>query len=220
MLLIQSVLDKDDLAEVTGRLKTLAMQPGKSTADTSGRKAAPNPQTHHDDPRTRALTGWLKTVVSRHPLVQAYAQPLRFSNLILSRHAPDEPHGLHADEAIMGADDGNRLRADLAFTLFLSPKDGYDGGALSLEATDGTRDVRLDAGDMVIHRAGMLHQVLPVTRGERLTCTGWIQSLTPRDDEREVLFDLHRLVATSQDNVQKLMAQKTLGNLLRMWAKT
>ena len=215
MLLIQSVLDKEDVTEVGERLQAITPLLAKAA-----RKGPPDHQPNPDDPKIRALTGWLKTAISRHPLVLAYAQPLRFSNPVLSRHTPQDTHGLHADEAITTADDGARLRADLAFTLFLSPKDSYDGGALSLEHSDGTRDVRLDAGDLVIHSAGKLHQVLPVTRGERLACAGWVQSLTPRDDEREVLFDLQRLVMTSEGNVQRLMVQKTLGNLLRMWAKT
>ncbi len=111
------------------------------------------------------------------------------------------------------------MRNDLAYTLFLNAKSAYDGGAVSLEANDGTRDVRLEAGDMVIHRTGQLHQIAPVTRGERIVCVGWIQSLTPRADERDILFDLNRMAMNSRERDQQLMLQKTINDLVRMWGK-
>ena len=119
----------------------------------------------------------------------------------------------------MKGEDGQPMRTDLSFTLFLSPKSAYEGGALSLEANDGTRDIRLDAGDMIIHKTGQLHQITPVLRGERFACVGWIQSLVQREDERDILFDLQRMLLATKDKTQALMLQKTIGNLHRMWAK-
>ena len=210
MLFIQSALDKDELAEVTLRLKTLPV-PGT-------RKAKPGDPPHNDS-KTKALMGWVKTIVTNHPLVQAYSQPARFSSFYLARHLPTDAFGLHPTDPLMKGEDGQPMRTDLSFTLFLSSKSAYEGGALSLEANDGTRDVRLDAGDMVIHRTGQLHQIMPVLRGERLAVVGWIQSLVQREDERDILFDLQRMLLASKDKTQSLMLQKTIGNLHRMWAK-
>jgi len=210
MLFIQGALDREELTEVSTRLKAL---PTPQT-----RKIKPG-EPPHNDSKTKALMGWVKTIVSRHPLVLAYSQPARFSSFYLSRLQPGDPVGLHPVDPLMKSEDGDPMRTDLTFTLFLSPKGAYDGGALTLEANDGTRDIRLDPGDMVMHRAGQLHQVTPVTRGERLAVVGWIQSLIQRDDERDILFDLQRMLLASKDKTQSLMLQKTIGNLHRMWAR-
>ncbi len=204
MLLIQSALAGDELAEVAARLKTLTRKSGDP---------------YHNDSRARAVMGWVKTILARHPLVAAYAQPLRWSALLLARHTPDDAYGLPLPDAMMKGDDGLPLRSDLSFTLFLNAKAAYDGGSVSLESHDGTRDVRMEAGDMVIHRTGQLHQISEVTRGERIACVGWIQSLTAREDERDILFDLSQLLRTARDLDQQIRLQKTINDLTRMWAK-
>lgn len=211
MLLIQSALDADELAEVTQRLKAIA-RPERAGARKLG-------DSYQNDSKTRAVMALVKTHIARHPLVAAFALPVRWTPLLLARHTAQDAYGLQSPDPLMKGDDGAAMRSDLAFTLFLSPKADYDGGAVSLESNDGTRDVRLDAGDMVIHRTGQLHQIRPVTRGERLACVGWIQSLTAREDERDVLFDLHRMAMNSQERDQQLMLQKVINDLTRMWGR-
>ncbi len=210
MLFIQSALDAEELAEVTPRLKALPA--------TSVRRGKPG-EPQHNDSKARAVMGWVKSIVTRHPLVQAYAQPARFSTFILTRHTVGERFGLHPVDPLTKDENGQVMRTDLTFTLFLTPKLDYEGGAVTLEANDGTRDIRLEAGDMVIHKTGQLHQVTPVTRGERLACVGWIHSLTKRDDERDILFDLQRMLLAATDRDQVLMLRKTIGNLVRMWGE-
>ena len=211
MLMIQAALAKDEMTEVAARLKGL-QKPEKPGARKLG-------DPYHNDSKTRAVMGWVKSLIMRHPLVEAYAQPARWTPLLLGRHTRDDVFALQIPDPLMKGEDGAPLRSDLAFTLFLSDKSAYDGGAVSLEANDGTRDVRLDAGDMLIHRTGQLHKITPVTRGERVACIGWIQSITARADERDILFDLHRMAMNSKERDQQLMLQKTINDLTRMWGK-
>ena len=56
--------------------------------------------------------------------------------------------------------------------------------------------------------------------GERLACVGWIQSLIRRPDQRELLFDLERVRWSLPDGESRLLIDKSVGNLLRMWAET
>ena len=56
-----------------------------------------------------------------------------------------------------------------------------------------------------------------MTSGERLACVGWIQSLVRREDERELLFDLGRVRASLPDGEARLLLDKSIGNLLRLW---
>jgi PKHD-type hydroxylase len=61
--------------------------------------------------------------------------------------------------------------------------------------------------------------VTPVTSGERLAAVGWIQSLIRRADEREILFDLGRTRAGLPDSDARLLLDKTIGNLVRLWGE-
>ncbi len=114
---------------------------------------------------------------------------------------------------------GERLRTDVSFTLFLSDPATYEGGALLIDGLDGEREHRPAAGSAVLYDTGRLHQVTPVTSGERLAAVGWIQSLIRRPDQRELLFDLERVRATLPDGEPRLLTDRTIGNLQRMWAE-
>jgi PKHD-type hydroxylase len=58
-----------------------------------------------------------------------------------------------------------------------------------------------------------------VSRGERLACVGWVQSLVRRADHREVLFDLARVQGALPEGETRLLLSKTVGDLTRMWAE-
>lgn len=72
----------------------------------------------------------------------------------------------------------------------------------------------------MLYQTGQLHRVTPVTRGERLACVGWIQSLVRRADQRELLFDLERVRASVPDGDPRLLLDKSIGGLVRMWGET
>lgn len=114
---------------------------------------------------------------------------------------------------------GGPLRTDLSFTLFLQDPGAYDGGALLIDGLDGEREFRPAAGSAVVYQTGQLHRVTPVTRGERLACVGWIQSRVRRADQRELLFDLERIRPATPEGEARLLLDKAIGNLLRMWSE-
>jgi len=219
MLLIQSVLDAADLRQVHEVLATLPFRDGRASAGATARRVKANHQADTDHPKTAALADFVRKKLLAQPLFAHYARPARWSKLLFSRYQPSDAYGWHTDDALMRDEDGKALRTDLSFTLFLSDPATYDGGALSLEGPEGTRDIRLAAGDMVIYRTGLVHQVTPVTRGERLACVGWVQSLIRREDQRDILFDLWQLQNAVPEGPARLLAHKSLGNLLRLWSE-
>lgn len=102
-------------------------------------------------------------------------------NLVAPRvvaYSEGDHYDQHVDAAYM---DGHRT--DLSFTLALS--DGYEGGQLELNYGDFTKKVTLSFGQMVVYPTGVLHRVLPVTRGRRLVAVGWIESMIPREEDRK-----------------------------------
>ncbi|MBC6983213.1 Fe2+-dependent dioxygenase [Caulobacter sp. 17J80-11] len=217
MLILSDVLSREDVLRVREGLAEAPFQDGRLTAGPTARKVKSNTQADRNHASVQALTTFVRQALERHGLFTAYARPARWSRLLFSRYEPGQQYGLHTDDAVMGSDAGERMRSDMSFTLFLSDPDTYEGGALLLSGLDGEREVRPPAGSAVLYPTGQLHRVTPVTCGERLAAVGWIQSRVGRADQREILFDLHRVRATLPDDEGRLLLDKALGNLLRLW---
>ena len=134
-------------------------------------------------------------------------------------------YGTHSDAALMRLPEANlTLRSDLSATLFLSDPEEYDGGELLIEQAFGAQAVKLAAGDMVLYPASSLHQVTPVTRGQRICAISWIQSAVADGAARELLFDLDQSVqalsvgrAKDDPDIDRLI--HVYHNLVRRWAK-
>ena len=93
-----------------------------------------------------------------------------------------------------------------------------------IQETGEPRSIKLAAGDTVIYPGTTLHQVAPVTRGFRLACFFWIESMVRRDEQRRLLFDLDNTIIgmrnATGDNAATIALTGTYHNLLRMWAET
>ena len=129
-------------------------------------------------------------------------------------------YGVHVDAAVMRAGT-ETIRTDLSATLFLNEPEEYDGGELTIEGPFGAQAVKLAAGDMVLYPSSSLHQVTPVTRGFRLACFFWMQSMVRDEGERALLYDLdqsiQRLTAGGGAEIDQMT--HIYHNLLRRWAK-
>ena len=218
MLTIADVLEAEDAARVREGLSRAPFREGKRTAGGDAKRVKANWQADGADEAVQALAKFVRAALDRHPLVQTYVRPARWSKLMFNRYGPGETYGMHVDDPVMGEGAG-LIRTDLSFTLFLSDPESYDGGALVIDGLDGEREVKLGAGSMVVYGTGELHRVEPVTRGERLACVGWVQSLIRRPDQREVLFDLSRVRAAMTRSDARLLLDKSIAQLVRMWGE-
>ncbi len=86
----------------------------------------------------------------------------------------------------------------------------------------GDADLRfkLKPGDTIVYPSDTLHQVEPVTRGERLVAITFIQSRVPDTFKRHMLFELNEVAALEglkmdPENFSRL--QLVQQNLLRVW---
>lgn len=221
-LILQSVLDAEDLARTHEQLGALRWVGGKRTAGAAARAVKENLQADGGDARTQALERFVTEALRRHPLFEIAARPARLTRLMFSKYEPGMTYGAHTDDALMGPED-DRLRTDLAFTIFLSAPDSYEGGALVVESALGEQAVKLDAGDAILYPCGAVHHVAPVTHGARIAAVGWVQSHVPDAAQRELLFDLSitrtRLAEAGAAREELLRLDKSISNLLRMWVR-
>ncbi|MCZ8370282.1 MAG: Fe2+-dependent dioxygenase [Porphyrobacter sp.] len=223
ILAVHAIPEADRLAAIHDRIALLEWRDGRETAGSVARQVKRNDQAAMNSTAGRALQAELSDILSDHPVIKAAAQPRRFSPIMISRTGEGGHYGNHVDNALMGRGD-RRLRTDLSFTLFLTPPADYDGGELVIHAAGMTQEVKGEPGHLVLYPSGSIHEVRPVTRGTRIVCVGWIESLVADAAQREMLFDLENLRAALRpqlpgQSAELLTLDKIIANLLRMWAR-
>jgi PKHD-type hydroxylase len=196
---------------------------GRVTAGHQGVHVKQNQQIAEGSSTATELGNIVLSALERHPLFISAALPHRVYPPMFNRYQGGMHFGSHVDGSVrLMPGTGDKIRTDLSATLFLAAPDSYDGGELLIEDTYGTQTVKLPAGDMILYPASSLHQVNPVTRGMRMACFFWVQSMIRDDGQRTLLFDLdnaiQRLTATNADEGARVRLTGCYHNLLRMWS--
>ena len=226
MLHIPGILGRDQVTRLRARL---AGAPewidGRESVGHQGAKVKRNRQLGEGTPLALELGREISMALQEHPLFASAVLPLRILTPYFNAYSGGEHYGLHVDGAVR-FQRGNLppLRADVSTTVFLSDPDEYEGGELMVVDTYGTHEVKLPAGDAIVYPSGSVHQVLPVTRGERVASFLWTQSAVRDERKRSMLFDLDaniRQLRTErgEDDVTAALTRH-YHNLLRMWSET
>ncbi|MBV9549914.1 MAG: PKHD-type hydroxylase, partial [Alphaproteobacteria bacterium] len=88
----------------------------------------------------------------------------------------------------------------------------------------GSRPVTIKgaAGSVVIYPSTKLHEVLPVTRGERLVAVTFIESRVPDEFQRTQLYELSRIAEEEGPRMDwncRVRLDTVRNNLLRLWTR-
>ena len=186
LITIANVLDLEALDKVRSLITTVRWKDGAETAGATAREVKRNLQADLTSRTGAQLRDQLVQTISSNPVLQAAAQPARFSKLLISKTEEGGGYGLHVDNALMPL--GNdKMRTDLSFTLFLSDPDSYEGGELQIEHSGQSIQLKPEAGDLVLYPSTSLHRVNEVSSGERLACLGWIESRIKHAEDRELI---------------------------------
>ncbi len=225
LLCIPDVLSPEDARRWRNAIVEAAWEDGRETAGSQSGMVKANRQLPQDAPVARAAGAAILEALSSNPLFISAALPLRILPPMFNRYGPGETFGAHIDNAIRRTPGSQEfLRTDLSATLFLSEPEDYEGGELTIETAFGAQQVKLPAGHLVLYPASSLHQVTPVTRGERLASFFWLQSMIREDNRRAMLFDLDQSVqdlrAKHESSDASLRLIGVYHNLLREWAQT
>ncbi|MDB5989880.1 MAG: piuC [Herbaspirillum sp.] len=160
-----------------------------------------------------------------HPRFISAALPNTVYPPMFNRYSEGMAFGAHVDGSMrIHPHDGRKLRTDISATLFLNDPADYDGGELQIEDTYGMHSAKLGAGDLLLYPATSLHSVAPITRGMRMACFFWVQSLVRDDGRRSMLFDMDNAIQQlNQTNADAQARRALVGcyhNLLRQWGET
>jgi PKHD-type hydroxylase len=226
MLAIPELLDAHQVALIRAMLRESdAWVDGRVTAGWQGAPVKRNQQIDEGSEVARRAQALVLQALERHPLFISAALPSTVYPPMFNRYGEGMAFGAHVDGAVrLDPRTGAKLRTDLSATLFLSDPGDYDGGELEIADAYGVQAVKLNAGDLILYPARSLHQVTPITRGERLASFLWVQSLVREDGRRQILFDLDQAIQALNRTSADAEARRSLvgcyHNLLREWAET
>jgi PKHD-type hydroxylase len=138
---------------------------------------------------------------------------------MMTRYTSEMRYGAHADAAFLQLGE-TPIRSDLSCTIFLSDPGAYEGGALRIQLGTSELSFKGKAGSAIVYPSDMLHEVEPVTGGERLVAITFIQSRIADKVRRELLYELNEVAALEglgmqPENYTRL--QLVQANLLRCW---
>jgi len=225
MLHIPGVLTLDQVRQIREHLNSAPEWiDGRESVGAQGALVKRNRQLGEGTPLALELGQIVSAALMANPLFFAAALPLRVLAPYFNAYRGGEHYGLHVDGAVRAQRGGLApLRADVSTTVFLSEPEEYDGGELEVVDLYGTHEVKLAAGDAIVYSSGSVHQVKPVTRGERVASFLWTQSMVREDAKRAMLLELDTHIQHLRGKHGE--SETTVGltahyhNLLRMWAE-
>ena len=226
LLHLPNILTPQEVQQAQTLLASAPWGDGRKGAGELARQVKNNEQLDHDCEAARAIRTMVLAALDRSPLFFSAALPKRVFPPRLNRYGGDSNYyGNHIDGAVRYMPEtAQRVRTDVSCTLFLSEPESYDGGELCIADTYGEQSVKLPAGHIVLYPGTSLHQVKPVTRGYRLACFFWMESMVRSDEQRRLLYELDmNLLAMRQkhgDSDETTALTGVYHNLLRMWADT
>lgn len=220
LLVIDNILTVEELARMRAIYAQSSFGDGRATAGELAAKVKNNMQLGASDAEAQVLTGIVHKALHRNALFVSAALPKVICPPLFNRYKAGMDFGLHTDNAIrIGA---VTFRTDVSGTLFLSEPDEYDGGELVIQDTHGAQHIKLPAGSLVLYPSGSLHQVDPVTRGNRDVAVFWVQSMVRDANQRTLLLQLDASIqglrARAPESPEIISLVSCYHNLLRMWA--
>ena len=174
----------------------------------------------HDQSAYQQSSELLRQALLRSAEFLEFAFPVAFAPPMMTRYGPGMKYGAHADAAFIQLP-GAAIRSDLSSTIFLNDPADYDGGELHIRLGDADLMFKLKPGEAIVYPSDSLHQVVPVTKGERLVAITFIQSRIQDPFRRNLLFELNEVAALEglkmdPDNFSRM--QLIQQNLLRYWS--
>ena len=226
LLTLPDLLSPKDLQTARQLLRKAPWADGRDSAGSQAAQAKNNEQLPRDSEAAQHIAALVMASLDRSALFLTATLPKRVFPPRINRYGDGANHyGHHVDSAVRQmADRRERLRTDISCTVFLSEPDEYDGGELCIDDTFGEQRVKLPAGHAVIYPGTSVHQVLPVTRGHRMACFFWVESMVRSDEQRRLLYNMDmallRLRQEHGESPETVALTGTYHNLLRMWADT
>jgi PKHD-type hydroxylase len=216
MYRVLQVLTEAEIAECR---RIAASAPFADGRITNPHNTAKQNEQLHDQTGYQQSAQLLQAALIRNEELMNFGFPVKIAPPLITRYKSAMKYGLHTDVAYMQLPNGG-LRSDLSCTIFLNEPESYEGGALHIKLGDADLRFKLKPGEAIVYPSDTLHEVEPVTSGERLVAITFIQSRIQDPFRRNLLYNLNEVAALEgltmkRENFTTL--QLIQNQLLRYW---
>lgn len=224
LLRVPCVLSRAKLHEIRSIIDHAIWSDGAITAGTQSSMAKKNYQLPEDGLESQKARSIILEALSGNAEYLTGALPKKIYPPLFNKYEGcNNKFGSHIDNAVRThAASGKHVRTDISCTLFLTDPFEYEGGELVIEDTYGEQRIKFAAGDMVMYPSSSVHRVEPVTKGSRISCFFWTESMVRSDEQRRVLYDLdnsiYKLRQTKDGTPEVVRLTGVYHNLMRMWS--
>ena len=204
------VLSQEVAKEILGSVNVMDWSVGQArTKELTGTVKQNKEILHTESDKAQLLLRAIAKKIMAHNGISLDCIPLMISTPKFSKYTDGEHYKVHTDSPWMGT-----TRTDLSCTLFLSDPSTYEGGELCV---DGNK-IKGQQGEIAVYECGKPHEVIPVTKGERVCVVTWIQSRIRDKTKRKIISDFRKWLAKMEDN-EKLFFEGNViySSLLRRW---
>jgi len=222
MLLIESFLNSEEMAQLKGILAEAPYVSGENTVGAAGQTVKNNLQVKEGHQNYIQANQIVRNAIVQCEALQNYVFPHVVTPIRFAKYGPGMYYGDHFDAALMPLSNAV-LRTDLSFTLFLSSPSDYVGGELVVNLTGAEKTVKGESGDLFLYPSGNQHRVEEILTGNREVAVGWIQSMYAMPEQRQILANIstvrHRIFNEKGKNEDFDRLNQAYITLERMWAK-
>jgi PKHD-type hydroxylase len=217
-LLVKDVLTPAEVEQIRAIARSVRFVEGR--ASNPHNLAKDNLQMDTAQPDAMRASNIAGAAIARNEEIRNFVFPKRIASPLLARYEPGMKYGTHADAAFLPLPNGP-LRSDVSGTLWIADPASYQGGELTIHLGSENITVKGEPGSMVVYPSTLLHEVKPVTEGQRLVLITFIESVISDQVERELLWQLnevHALEGLKMDWENRTRLQYVIASLHRRWA--
>ncbi len=223
---VPGLLSAEQLAAIDAMMAAASFIDGRRTAGVAAKLSKNNLQVDRkNSPGVAEADAAVLGALAANSTVRSAVLPKRTLPPYYVKYTEGMGYGAHVDNPLMsaGAGSGAPLRTDVSVTVFVNPPESYEGGELRIMGDIGDVTIKLPAGDAIIYPTGAIHQVQPVTGGERRVVVGWMQSMIADPTRRRIVYELdlvcQALLRKMPDSDEHRTLMRNYGNLLRLWGE-
>ena len=217
-LVVKNVLAPEEIEQVRQLARAVRFVDGR--ASNPHNTAKNNLQMDVSQAEAQRASNIAGAAIARSAEIKDFVFPKRIASPLLCRYEPGMKYGIHADSPFIPLPAGP-LRSDVSGTLWIADPSTYEGGELTIHLGSEKITIKGEPGAMVVYPSTTLHEVTPVTKGQRLVFITFIESAIPDQIEREMLYQLnevHALEGLKMDWENRSRLQYVIASLHRKWA--
>jgi PKHD-type hydroxylase len=217
-LLVKNVLTPTEIDQIRQIASVVRFVDGRGSNPHN--LAKNNLQMDVSQPEAQRASQIAGQAIGRNEEVKNFTFPKRIASPMLSRYEIGMTYGAHADAAYLPLPNGP-MRSDVSATLFIGEPTDCEGGELVIHLGSETIKVKGDAGSMILYPSTTLHEVAPVTSGNRLSMFTFMESYIPNQIHRELLYSVNEVAALEGFNMKwenRMRLQFVSASLHRLWS--